>query len=63
MYQVAYNIASEKTRRREINALIQGAHDLKCKELYLITDFERQTVEKEGCTVHVVPAYEWLLNS
>ncbi len=61
MYQVAYDIANEKTRKREITSLVQASQSLKCKELYLITDYERDTIQCENCIIHIIPAYEWLL--
>lgn len=62
MYQVAYSLTNDKTRLREIDSLVQASNDTKCRELYLITDFERETVEKDGCRIEIIPAYEWLLS-
>lgn len=61
MYQVAYDMTNEKTRKREIDSLIQASQSTKCTELYLITDSERNTIQKDGFTIHIIPAYEWLL--
>lgn len=61
MYQVSYDISSEKTRRREIRGCIAGAKATKCNILYLITDHERDDIEESGYKIAVRPAYEWLL--
>lgn len=61
LIQVAYDISNEKTRKREIDSLIQASADLKCKNLYLITDCERKIVQKDGLKINIIPAYEWLL--
>lgn len=61
MYQVAYDISNAKTRKREIDSLIQASQSTGCRELYLITDYERATIEQSGLSVHIIPAYEWLL--
>lgn len=61
LYQVAYDIARPATRRREIEALVQASDELRCDRLYLITDHERATLDIDGRRVHIVPAYEWLL--
>ena len=61
MYQVAYDITNEKTRKREITSLVQASQSLNCKELYLITDYERDTVKQGDCSISIIPAYEWLL--
>ena len=63
MYQVAYDLSNEKTRRREIESLVQASQATQCQELYLITDNERATIQHEGCTIHIIPAHEWLLRS
>lgn len=62
LYQVAYDITNDKTNKREVNALVEISRQTGCDELYLITDFERYSIEKEGKTIKVLPAYEWLLS-
>ena len=63
LYQVAYDITSPKTRKREIDALVQASKATRCKNLYLITDNERDSVTVDGCKIEIIPAYEWLLKS
>ncbi len=62
MYQVAYNITNAKTRKRELESLISASEKTGCKQLFLITDFERETVKEENYTIQIIPAYEWLLH-
>lgn len=62
MYQVAYDITNEKTRKREIDSLVQAAKHTQCTELYLITDYEHNTIQQEGYTIQIIPAHEWLLD-
>lgn len=61
LYQVCYDMSSEKTRNREINGLLAGSKATRCDNLYIITDFQYETITKEGRTIHVIPAYEWTL--
>ncbi len=61
LYQVCLDLTVEKTRNREINALVQASDETGCRDLFLITDTERHTIEKEGRKIHILPAYEWLL--
>lgn len=61
MYQVAYDITHEKTRKRELESLVQASQATGCRELFLITDYERDTVQLDDCIIHILPAYEWLL--
>lgn len=62
MYQVAYNITNAKTRKRELESLISASEKTGCKQLFLITDFERETVKEENYTIQIIPAHEWLLH-
>ena len=61
LIQVSYDISTEKTRNREIRGLKNAAKKLKCNNLTLITFEEQETIEKDGYTINVVPATEWLL--
>ena len=60
LIQVSYNISSEKTRKREINGLVKGAEKFKCENLLLINFDEQTEIEKDGHTIQIVPAAEWL---
>ena len=61
LYQVSYDISAEKTRKREISALLQGARKLNCSDLYLITDHEFGDIEANGITIKMRPAFDWVL--
>jgi len=60
IYQVSYDISSEKTRKREIRGCIAGAKSTKCDCIFLITDHDREDIEEDGFKIAVRPAYEWL---
>jgi predicted AAA+ superfamily ATPase len=62
LIQVSYNISSEKTLKREISGLIKAAEMFKCENLLLINFDAEQDVDKNGHTIHIVPAAEWLCN-
>lgn len=38
-----------------------AAKKLNCNRLTLVTFEEHETIEEDGCTIHIVPATEWLL--
>ncbi len=63
LYQVAYDLTSEKTRKRELDALLQASVETGCETLLLITDTRRETLDIGGRRIKAVPAYEWLLES
>lgn len=47
LIQVCYDMTSEKTRRRELDALVEGADELHCERLTVVTaDDERRVVWK-----------------
>ena len=61
VYQVSYDISSEKTRKREIKGCIAGAKGTKCDNIFLITDHESGIIEEQGYNIQVIPIWEWLV--
>ena len=64
LIQVCWELGKqEKTREREIGALHDGMEELELQESWLITAYEEEEIKdkKTGRTIHVVPAYKWLL--
>ena len=60
VYQVSYDISSDKARKREIKGCIAGAKATKCDNLFLITYHESAVIEEDGYTIQVIPIWEWL---
>ena len=60
LIQVCYDLTSEKTRRREIDALIEVAGELKCQTLQIISYQYKEIIEEKGFTIQVIPFMEWL---
>lgn len=63
VYQVSYDISSDKTRQREIAGCVSAAHATKCENVWLITNSHSETIECQGVKIRCVPAYEWLIDS
>lgn len=61
IYQVAYTLEDPRVRARELRGLRAAADATHCDNLWLITDHEEETIDLDGRTVHIVPAYDWLL--
>ena len=61
IYQVSFDIRKEKTRKRELRGLLTASAETNCNNLYLITDFQRETLTMEGKTIEIIPAYDWLI--
>lgn len=60
LIQVCYDIASPKTLKRELDALIEAATELQCESLQLITWDKEEQIEINQLTVQLTPAYKWL---
>ena len=61
LIQVSYSIKDEKTKKREIKALIEASRDLDCSRLTLITWDEEGEEEIESKKIYYIPAWKWLL--
>ncbi len=59
--QVCYDMSSAKTRKREVESLIECAGELKCSSLSIITWNQEDTIEKDEYTIKVVPFRQWIL--
>ena len=60
LIQVSLTLANEKTRKREITALLKGADELRCSTLKLVTQDERETIEENGKKIDIVSVIDWL---
>ena len=63
LYQVCYDMTNEKTRKREVNSLLQGATKFHCSNLTILTFDEQETITEGDYTIQVKSASQWLLNS
>lgn len=60
LIQVCYDLTNEKVLKRETDALIEAASELNCNDLLLITWNQDETIENEGYSLKLIPAYQWL---
>ena len=61
LIQVAYEIDTEKTFKRETSALVKASTALHCDKLTLIAFTETREETIQGKNIHIVSAIEWLL--
>jgi uncharacterized protein len=59
LIQVSYDISSPKTRKRELDSLIECAEELKVKKLLIITWDQDEVLEKNGYTIEVISVKNW----
>lgn len=60
-YQVTLSMAEQKTREREINGIKEAMQTFNLSVGYIITMEEKETITTDYGTIHVIPAWEWLL--
>lgn len=53
LIQVCYDITSEKTRKRELDALVEAAEELHCDNLLVITNSQEEQIEWKDKTVYL----------
>lgn len=59
LIQVCYDISSEKTRKRELEALVECAGELNCQNLFVVTYSHKETVEHRGYIIQMLPVQEF----
>lgn len=62
LIQVSYDISNEKTRKREIDALISASRSTACTNLLLITALDEEEYTTKNHRILIVPAYKWLVD-
>lgn len=64
LIQVCWELGKQnKTRQREIGALLNGMKELELHQSWIITAYEEEEYRdtETGRLIHVIPAYKWLL--
>ncbi|MCL2073672.1 MAG: ATP-binding protein [Marinilabiliaceae bacterium] len=59
--QVAYSIANDVTRNREVSALIKLSEIHKLESLEIITFDEDSTLNVNGKIINIIPIWKWLI--
>ena len=53
------SLAGRKTRKREIDGLIEASESLGCEDLTIVTHDEEASIKERGHDVKVIPAWKW----
>ena len=56
--QVCYDLSSEKTRKREIDSLLECAEELRCNNLYIVTYNQEETIQIGTHLIQVIPFHK-----
>ncbi len=59
LYQVSLDLQDEKTKQREISALIEASKELGLKNASVITIDDSDTIEIDDLTIEVIPYWAW----
>lgn len=59
LYQVCTNVNS-LNMEREVNGLFEAMKYFDKKEGIIITGNQTDTFNKDGCTIHLIPAWNWM---
>lgn len=62
LIQVTDHLDNEKTRQREINALLKAMNELKLKTALILTEDTEEKITLGGKIIKVKPIYKWLLD-
>lgn len=54
LIQVCYDITSEKTRKRELDALVEAAEELHCDKLLVITNSQKEKIEWKDRLISII---------
>lgn len=61
LYQVCVSISEDKTKNREISALIEAMDELDIKKGIIITLDNKEIIKHGKKTIECIPVYEWFL--
>ncbi len=61
LIQACFDLYDEKTKAREISALVEAMKELKLSSGIILTNSTKDTIKIKGATIHVFPAFEWFL--
>lgn len=59
LYQSCIDFSSEKTKEREISALIEASNELNAKTLFCITLDTEDKIQKNDLTIQILPFWKW----
>ncbi len=60
LVQVCYDMSSAKTRKRELDALVECGDELKCSDLLVVTMHEEEDISYKDKQIRVVPVIKYL---
>ena len=62
LIQVCYDVQDYDTKNREIKSLIKASKELKCNNMFVITEDYAKEEKIKGKKIKFIPLWRWLLN-
>ena len=59
LVQVCYDMNNPKTEKREVDSIVECAGELKCSNLVIVTNNDKNKIKKDGYKIDVVPITEF----
>ncbi len=56
---MCYDVSSEKTRKRELDALVEATEELHCDNLLVITNSQEEKIEWMDNLISIIPASKY----
>lgn len=63
LFQVCLDLTEEKTKQREISALVEACEEFELRKGYIITLNQEQEIESNGILINCIPFWKWVLES
>ena len=61
LIQVSVSLNDQKTKKREVAALVAGTRKLHAQDAVIVTSDEEGEIETSEGVIKIVPAWKWLL--
>lgn len=62
LVQACWQLEDTETREREVAGLLEAGQITRCTRLSIITHDWEETIVRDGFTIHVLPAWKWMLH-
>ncbi|MEA1981584.1 MAG: ATP-binding protein, partial [candidate division Zixibacteria bacterium] len=59
--QVSRTLQDEKTKKRELDGLLEALNKFGLKEGLILTEDEESSLVVENCKIYIQPVWQWLL--
>ena len=62
LVQVCWDMKDKETRKRELDGIREAAAATNCHKMTIVTHSQEEVIQDPLGTIHILPAWKWLLN-